>query len=74
MGTIATHHEGNVGAQHVAPNMITLNIYTTASLEVPLYTAAQTRLRSDFRWGEGDLGGEVNTNVCLLFSDSRWFN
>jgi hypothetical protein len=33
---------------------------TTATLEVPLYyTATHPRYQLSFRWGEGDLGGEV---------------
>src|SRR5262245_40296432 len=34
--------------------------------EVPLYTATQTCLRSNFRWGEGDLGGEVLAGGSLF--------
>jgi hypothetical protein len=43
------------------------NIPTTASLQVPLYTATNLCLRSSFRWGEGDLGGEVKATACQLY-------
>jgi parallel beta-helix repeat protein len=42
--------------------------FHNGEVEVPLYTATHLRYQPSFRWGEGDLGGEVKANISLLFS------